>query len=127
MTFASLSLSSGWLWLPGPFVGHDPRYGEHMRRLRAGSKQVIRDINRTIILELINDHSALSRGQLRELSSLAGVALGTGVSNLINLFGFEPLVLTGVGLRAGDLLLGPLRQTLPVYVRQARGADQNCL
>ncbi len=35
-----------------------------------------------------------------------------GVANLINIFGPELVVLTGEGLRAGDLLLDPLHQTL---------------
>ncbi len=50
---------------------------------------------------------------LRQIFEQAGVALATGVSNVINLFGPELLVLTGEGLRAGDLLLEPLRRTLP--------------
>jgi predicted NBD/HSP70 family sugar kinase len=50
---------------------------------------------------------------LRQIFDHAGVMLGVGLSCLINLFAPELLVLTGEGLRAGDLLLEPLRRTLP--------------
>jgi hypothetical protein len=41
-----------------------------MRRLRAGSKQAVRDINRNNILNLIMQRGAVSRAQLTEISSL---------------------------------------------------------
>ncbi|MEO7910600.1 MAG: ROK family protein, partial [Roseiflexaceae bacterium] len=49
---------------------------------------------------------------LRQIFRAAGIALGIGVANLINIFGPELVVLTGEGLRAGDLLLDPLHQAL---------------
>ena len=63
-------------------------------------------------------HELTARAQagdpaLRELFEHAGVALGVGIANLITLFGPALVVLTGEGLRAGELLLGPLRRTLP--------------
>ncbi len=51
--------------------------------------------------------------QLRRIFKHAGIMLGIGVANLINLFAPELVVLTGEGLRAGELLLQPLRRTLP--------------
>jgi predicted NBD/HSP70 family sugar kinase len=50
--------------------------------------------------------------RLRGLFEAAGIALGMGVAGLINIFGPALLVLTGEGLRAGDMLLAPLHQTL---------------
>lgn len=44
--------------------------------------------------------------------ALAGQALGVAIANLITLFAPPRVILTGSGLQAGDLLLGPLRQAL---------------
>ncbi len=51
--------------------------------------------------------------RLRHIFEHAGISLGIGVANLINLFAPELVVLTGEGLRADNLLLQPLRRTLP--------------
>jgi predicted NBD/HSP70 family sugar kinase len=49
---------------------------------------------------------------MQQIFRAAGIALGMSVANLINIFGPELVVLTGEGLRAGDLLLEPLHQAL---------------
>jgi predicted NBD/HSP70 family sugar kinase len=64
----------------------------------------------------IEDLTARARagdGALRQIFAAAGVALGLGVGHLINIFGPELVILTGEGLRAGDLLLDALWRTLP--------------
>jgi N-acetylglucosamine repressor len=59
-------------------------YGEDMRRLRAGSKHVIRDINRNIILNLIKQRGAVSRSQIVEISSLAPPTVSEIVAVLLD-------------------------------------------
>jgi predicted NBD/HSP70 family sugar kinase len=67
-------------------------------------------------IEALTERARAGDGRLRQIFHAAGLALGMGVANLINIFGPELVVLTGEGLRAGDLLLDPLRQTLPLCV-----------
>lgn len=50
---------------------------------------------------------------VQQLFTDAGTFLGIAIAHLINLLGPELVVLTGEGLRAGDLLLQPLMETLP--------------
>lgn len=45
----------------------------------------------------------------------AGNALGVAVANLINIFDPARVLLSGEGLRAGDLLLEPMRATIPLH------------
>jgi N-acetylglucosamine repressor len=59
-------------------------YGEDMRRLRAGSKHVIRDINRNIILNLIKQRGAVSRSQIVEIASLAPPTVSEIVTVLLD-------------------------------------------
>jgi DNA-binding Lrp family transcriptional regulator len=54
-----------------------------MRRLRAGSKQIIRAINRIIILNLIKQRGAISRAELTEMSSLAPPTVSEIVTALL--------------------------------------------
>ena len=63
-------------------------------------------------IETLTDRARADE-RLGALFNEAGVALGVGIANLINLFAPEVVVLTGEGLRAGGLLLDPLRATLP--------------
>jgi Transcriptional regulator/sugar kinase len=46
----------------------------------------------------------------------AGKALGIAMANLINIFDPTHILIGGEGLQAGDLILGPLRATIPQYV-----------
>lgn len=46
----------------------------------------------------------------------AGTALGVAIANLINIFDPAMVLIGGEGLRAGELLLGPLRAALPGHV-----------
>jgi predicted NBD/HSP70 family sugar kinase len=63
-------------------------------------------------IEAITERARAGDTGLRQIFHAAGSALGMGLANLINIFGPELVVLTGEGLRAGDLLLGPLHQAL---------------
>lgn len=48
--------------------------------------------------------------------SRAGQALGVAIANLVNVFDPDLILLSGEGLRAGDLLLEPLKATAPLHI-----------
>lgn len=53
--------------------------------------------------------------EIRAIFTRAGEALGVALANLINLFDPARVLIGGKGLRAGDLLLGSMRATLPLH------------
>src|SRR5260370_15997190 len=53
----------------------------------------------------------------------AGNALGVAVANLINIFDPARVLLGGEGMRAGELILGPLRNTMPQHIFGRSNAD----
>jgi len=53
----------------------------------------------------------------------AGAALGVAVANLVNIFDPALVVIGGEGLRAGELLLAPLREALPRQLYGRSGDD----
>jgi predicted NBD/HSP70 family sugar kinase len=55
-------------------------------------------------------------GAMQAIFARAGVALGVAVANLINIFDPALVVIGGEGLRAGDLIEGPLRATVPKHI-----------
>ncbi len=63
---------------------------------------------------------------IRALFTRAGRALGVALANLINIFDPKMVILSGEGIRAGDLLLGPLRETMPRHMF-GRSFDESVL
>jgi len=61
------------------------------------------------------DRAAAGDAPVRAIFARAGVALGVAVANLINIFDPALVLLGGEGLRAGELLLGPTRDTIPAH------------
>src|SRR6266571_4730227 len=53
----------------------------------------------------------------------AGTVLGIAIANLINIFDPALIVLGGEGVRAGELILGPLRTAIPQYIFGRSDAD----
>jgi len=49
---------------------------------------------------------------LRAIYRKAGRTLGIGISNMLKLFDPEKIIISGKGVLAGDLLLGPMKETL---------------
>lgn len=49
---------------------------------------------------------------LRAIYRRAGCILGVGISNMLKLFNPEKIILSGKGVLAGDLLFGPMSETL---------------
>jgi N-acetylglucosamine repressor len=78
--------------------------------LQAARAAGLADAGTTI--ESLTERALAGETPLHLLFATAGTALGLGVANLINLFGPKLVVLTGEGLRAGALLLEPLRAVL---------------
>ncbi len=52
---------------------------------------------------------------VQQIFARAGTVLGAAVANLINIFDPELVLLTGEGVRAGDLLLQPMRDAIPQH------------
>lgn len=58
----------------------------------------------------------LARAQLPEVRAIfahAGAVLGAAIANLINIFDPKLIILAGEGVRAGDVLLEPMREAIP--------------
>jgi predicted NBD/HSP70 family sugar kinase len=58
---------------------------------------------------------------LRERFSKAGEVLALGLSHLINLYNPAKIIITGKGVKAGDLLFGPLDKALPHFLSPSFG------
>lgn len=55
-------------------------------------------------------------GQVRAIFARAGTALGVAVANLINILDPALVLIGGEGLRAGELIEGPLRAVVPRHI-----------
>lgn len=60
---------------------------------------------------------------LRDRFAKAGQVLAVGLSHLINLYNPAKIIITGKGVKAGDLLFGPLNASLPEYVSPRFGGS----
>jgi len=59
---------------------------------------------------------------LRAIYDRAGRTLGIGIGNMCKLFDPEKIIIAGKGVLAGELLFGPMRETLPPGISFARDA-----
>ena len=76
-----------------------------MHTMRAGSKQLIREINQTIVLNAIRTHGALSRTDIAGISKLSLAAISGITAELIDLgFVYERQVGMSTGGRPPVLL-----------------------
>ncbi len=53
----------------------------------------------------------------------AGQVLGRGIANLINIFSPQRIIMSGEGVRAGDLIFGPMYDTLALHVMPGLAED----
>jgi predicted NBD/HSP70 family sugar kinase len=60
---------------------------------------------------------------VRAIFARAGQVVGVAIANLVNIFDPALVVLGGEGLRAGEWLLGPLRETVPRHLFGRTSAD----
>jgi predicted NBD/HSP70 family sugar kinase len=68
----------------------------------------------------------LAQGGDPEASSIfqnAGERLGQGIANLINVFSPNEIIISGEGVRAGDLIFNPMRESIERYTMP--GLDQD--
>lgn len=64
------------------------------------------------VVQAANDGETI----LRERFAKAGRVMAVGLSHLINLYNPAKIIITGKGVKAGDLLFGPLHTCLPAYI-----------
>ncbi|MFH1908168.1 MAG: ROK family transcriptional regulator [Chloroflexota bacterium] len=53
----------------------------------------------------------------------AGDILGQGIANLLNIFNPQKIIISGEGTRAGDLLFGPMRESIANHVMPGLASD----
>jgi len=53
----------------------------------------------------------------------AGNILGQGIANLLNIFNPQKIIISGEGTRAGDLLFGPMRESIANHVMPGLARD----
>jgi predicted NBD/HSP70 family sugar kinase len=53
----------------------------------------------------------------------AGQVLGRGIANLINIFSPQQIIISGEGVRAGDLIFGPMYDTIALHVMPGLAED----
>lgn len=66
-------------------------------------------------VEQITELARTGNGTSREIFARAGRMLGMGIANLINIFNPALIIVSGEGVRAGDLLFGPMREAVARY------------
>lgn len=69
------------------------------------------------------DRARMGDANTQAIFTRAGNALGVAVANLINIFDPARVLLGGEGMRAGELILGPLRNTMPQHIFGRSNAD----
>ena len=60
---------------------------------------------------------------LRKVFAQAGRVLGIGLSNLIRIFNPAKIIISGRGVKAGDLLFDSMYKTIPRYTSSRTNAD----
>ena len=78
---------------------------------------------RALTIEAVLAEAKGGNAALRAIYSRAGRTLGVGIGNMGKLFDPEKIIITGKGVLAGELLFGPMRETLPpgiAFTRDAR-------
>jgi glucokinase-like ROK family protein len=81
----------------------------HAVAKRGQLREVQRD---ALTVEEITRRAQAGDETLQELFQQAGETLGVGIANLINVFNPALIILGGEGVRAGKLLVGPLRDAV---------------
>jgi len=59
----------------------------------------------------------------RAVFARAGDILGQGIANLLNIFNPQKIIISGEGTRAGDLLFGPMRESIARNVMPGLAKD----
>ncbi len=81
----------------------------------------VKDIGSVTIEDIIAAARA-GNSALRKIYHRAGRILGTGISNMHKIFDVEKIIIAGKGVLAGDLLFGPMQETLHKDISFAENA-----
>ncbi len=68
-----------------------------------------------LTVEQVTELAQAGNENLRRIFAQAGRTLGMGVANLINIFNPALIIVSGEGVRAGDLMFGPMREAVAQY------------
>jgi len=69
-----------------------------------------------LTIEEVMEKARAGEEALIELYREAGRGLGLGIANLIEIFNPEKIIISGKGALAGELLIEPMRQTIPHFL-----------
>lgn len=67
-------------------------------------------------IEQFNSLAESGDNTARSIIAQAGVVLGYGIANLINIFNPQEVIISGEGVRAGEIMFTPMRETISQYV-----------
>ncbi len=67
-------------------------------------------------IEEFNSLAESGDNTARSIIAQAGVVLGYGIANLINIFNPQEVIISGEGVRAGEIMFTPMRETISQYV-----------
>jgi len=76
-----------------------------------------------LTVERVTELAWAGDGTLREVFAQAGRMLGMGIANLVNIFNPALIIVSGEGVRAGDLLFGPMREAVAQYTFDGLAGD----
>ncbi|MBC7250669.1 MAG: ROK family transcriptional regulator [Anaerolineae bacterium] len=76
-----------------------------------------------LTVEQITELAQVGNETLHAIFAQAGRVLGLGIANLINVFNPALIIISGEGVRAGDLLFGPMREAVEEHTFDGLGDD----
>lgn len=76
-----------------------------------------------LTVERVTELARAGDETLREIFGQAGQRLGVGIANLVNIFNPALIIVSGEGVRAGDLLFGPMREAVAQYTFDGLAGD----
>ena len=76
-----------------------------------------------LTVEQVTELAQAGNEVLRGIFEQAGWALGMGIANLLNILNPALVIVSGEGVRAGDLLFGPMREAVAQCVFDGLGED----
>jgi len=90
---------------------------QHAKERLASRRDTKPDLD-TLSIEDVTDLAREGDKELLKVFSQGGEMLGRGIAGLIQIFNPERIIITGEGVRAGDLLFTPMKRALKKYVNK---------
>lgn len=93
--------------------------------LRLASEAVARGelAEEVCTIEELNSLAESGDKIVQSIVAQAGVVLGYGIANLINIFNPQEVIISGEGVRAGEIMFAPMRETISQYVMSGLADD----